>query len=330
AEQLARIDFGFAMSVINTHNVGLRLATSASEALRRRYLPELLAGRMAACTALTEPEAGSDVARMLTVAARDGDGWRLHGEKTWIVNARRAGLAIVFAQCGAVSDAAGIGAFAVDLGAGGVRRHAIDAPFSQTSMGTGRITLDGVRVPADHLLLPPGEAFRTILREINGARAYVAAMCCGMLAEALERAAAHGAERHVFGKPLREHPAWAGELARAACALDAARALSARAVEAVEAAEAVEASAAAEDAQRIAAEAKIVAVETCQRELPALLHAMGAAGLAAEHPFARHLAAAQMAGFTDGATWLLRARVARLGLRGAAARDVTTNERKEG
>ncbi|TYO90918.1 acyl-CoA dehydrogenase family protein [Oceanicella actignis] len=317
AERLARVDFGFAMSVINTHNVGLRLAASAPEALRRRWLPELLAGRLHACTALTEPGAGSDLAAMRTVATREGAHWRLDGEKSWIVNARRAGLAIVFAQCGAPGDVAGIGAFAVDLAAEGARRRAIDAPFALTSIGAGAIALTGVRVPEDHLLLPPGAAFGAIMNEINGARAYVAAMCCGMLAEALDRAAAHGAARRVFGKPLRAHPAWAAELARAAAALEAARALTARAVEAV---------AAGRDAQLVAAEAKVVAVETCQRALPELLHAMGAKGLEADQPFSRHLAAAQMAGLADGATWLLRARAARLRLREAPARAAATEQ----
>lgn len=302
-EALAAADFGFAMSVVNTHNVALRLCLGAPDALREKYLPGLLSGRISACTALTEPGAGSDFAAIATRAARSGNGWGLTGEKAWIVNGRHAGLAIVFAQCGTTGDASGIGAFLVDLTLPGVRAHAQDSAFSQTSIGTGGFVLDGVEVAEDHLLLEPGTAFKSILTEINGARAYVAAMCCGMLDAALSQAADYGETRRAFGKPLATHPGWRLALAEARTERAAARALTEEAIGCV---------AAGEDAQLVAAQAKLCAVRACQRHLPELLHAMGAAGLRPEYCFTRHLAAAQMAALTDGANALLRERVGRI------------------
>ena len=302
-EALAEADFGFAMSIVNTHNVAARLCASAGPALRDRHLPALLSGRISACTALTEPGAGSDFAAIRTQARPHQDSWRLTGEKTWIVNARHAGLAIVFAQCGKEGDAAGIGAFLVDLNQQGVRRHAIDSGFSQTSIGTGGFRLDDVNVPAEALLLAPGSAFRTILTEINGARAYVAAMCNGMLRTALDQVRDYGARRVSFGNPLDSYPGWRAPLGQAETELAASRALTARAVDLV---------ASGQDAQLAAAAAKLFAVETCQRALPLLLHAMGAEGLRPEYCFTRHLAAAQVAGLTDGASSILRDRVSRL------------------
>ena len=299
---LAAADFGFAMAVVNTHNVALRLFRSAPE-LAGEHLVTLLSGETSACTALTEPCGGTDAAAMRTRAVEAPGGWVLNGEKTWIVNGRRAGLAIVFAKCGGGDDPGSIGAFLVDLTAPGVERYPIDSAFAQTGTGTGGFTLKDVHLPRENLILPPGTAFRSILAEINGARAYVAAMCCGMLEAAIATVAAHGHRRVSFGKPLMEHQAWRLSLAQAGTDLAASRALTDRAISAVPDDRA---------AQRIAAEAKIHAVQTCQRHLPALLHAMGAEGLRLEHCLARHLAAVQSAALTDGAEAPLLERVSKL------------------
>lgn len=304
-EALAKVDFGFAMSVVNTHNAAARLAQTASARVRDYYLPLLLSGQISGCTALTEPGAGSDVAAITTRARKTADGWVLTGEKNWIVNGRHAGAAIVFAQCGDANDGSGIAAFLVDLRGPDVRRYPIESVFSQHSIGTGGFVLNDAAMPADHLLLPPGTAFKSILNEINGARAYVAAMCCGMLDAALEQTAAYGARRMTFGKPLSAHQSWRQTVAQAQTDLAAAQALATQAIHAIQTGE---------DAQRVAAEAKIFAVQTCQRHVPALLHAMGAEGLRPQYCHTRHLGAVQMAALTDGSTQMLHERVARLSL----------------
>lgn len=301
--RLAEADFGFAMSLVNTHNVALRLCQIAPATLRDRVLPALLSGRMSACTALTEPGTGSDFAAVTTTARPDGDGWRLSGEKTWIVNGRHAGLSIVYAQCAAPGDPAGIGAFLVDLDAPGVSRYAIDAGFSQTSMGTGGFAFTDVALSANTQLIPPGTAFKAILTEINAARTYVAAMCNGMTRAAIKVAEAYGATRHSFGKPLHAIPSWQAHLDAAKAALDVSHAATDAAIRLVSRDQ---------DAQLAAAQAKITAVGCAQTHLPELLQLMGAEGLRPEHPFTRHLAAAQVAGFTDGATNILKDRVSKL------------------
>ncbi|MGB7318878.1 MAG: acyl-CoA dehydrogenase family protein [Planktotalea sp.] len=300
---LAGADFGFAMSLVNTHNIALRLSEIASDTQKQRYLPSLLNGKISACTALTEPGAGSDFAAVTTKASKTDTGWLLNGEKTWIINGRHAGLSIVYAQCRAIGDAGGIGAFLVDLNAKGVTRYAIDSSFAQSSMGTGGFTLQDVEVEHDALLIAPGTAFKAILTEINGARTYVAAMCNGMLGKAVVDVATYGTQRTSFGKPLNAIPSWQAALSEAQTALDTSQTLTARAIDLVNTGH---------DAQLAAAQAKIEAVTCAQRQLPELLQLMGAEGLRPEHPFARHIAAAQIAGFTDGATNILKDRVARL------------------
>ncbi len=300
---LAGADFGFAMSLVNTHNIALRLCQIAPPDLRDQYLPSLLSGQTSACTALTEPGTGSDFAAVTTTARQYRDGWRLNGEKIWIINGRHAGLSIVYTQCANPGDASGIGAFLVDLTAPGVTCYAIDAGFAQTSMGTGGFLFTDVALPAQAQLIAPGTAFKAILTEINAARTYVAAMCNGMMSAAIETVQSYGATRHSFGKPLNAIPSWQAHLADAVAALEASTAVTAKAVTLVTNAQ---------DAQLAAAEAKIAAVTCAQTHLPQLLQLMGAEGLRPEHPFTRHLAAAQIAGFTDGATNILRERVEKL------------------
>ena len=304
-EILAAEDFGFAMSLVNTHNVALRLCRSAPPDLLAKHLPGLLSGATAACTALTEPGAGSDFAAITSHATPGGDGWHLSGEKTWIINARRAGLAVVFAHCGTPAGARSIGGFVVDLTQPGVTRHPIDSAFAQTSMGTGRLTFDHVALPPEALILPPGGAFKSIMVELNAARTYVAAMCNAMTRTALSEAAQYGTERHSFGTPLAAHQAWRIALVQAETDLAGAEALTAQAAAQIDAGE---------DAQLSAARAKIAATDCAQHHLPHLLHAMGAEGLRPTRCFTRHLAAAQIAALTDGTTTMLRERVARLTL----------------
>lgn len=302
-QALAAADFGFAMSVVNTHNVAARIAASGSPQARAAFLPALLWGEASACTALTEPDAGSDVAAMRTSARRVGDEWVLNGEKCWIVNARHAATAIVFAQTAEQGDITGIAAFLVDLTAPGCRRNATGSDFAQASAGTGGFVLSDVVLPADNLILPAGQAFHSIMSDINGARTYVAAMCCGMLDAALHHAGTYGATRRTFGQTLQAHQGWRLPLARAETALAAARVLTDAAIDAVDAGQ---------DAQLQAAFAKVAATDAACTHLPALLHAMGAEGLRPQYSMARHLAAAQIAALVDGSTEMLLERIARL------------------
>jgi alkylation response protein AidB-like acyl-CoA dehydrogenase len=299
---LAAVDFGFAMALVNTHNVAKRIASTARASVAEALLPDLFAGRASACTALTEPGAGSDAGAMRCSAVHTNGGWVLDGEKIWIVNARQARFAIVYAQTGEPGQAAGIAAFVVDLADPACNAFAIDSAISQTSIGTGGFRLNRCFVPDERLLLPAGTAFKAILEEINGARIYVAAMCCAMVSAALRLAQAHGEIRQTFGRPLNQHANWRESLAVSAASLAASWALVQAAITATETQG---------DVRHLAAAAKVHAVSLAQEHLPSLLHAMGAEGLRESYPFARHIGAAQMAALTDGSTAMLLDRLGR-------------------
>ena len=302
AELLAAEDFGMAMSLINTQNVADALAREAPAEVAQRYVCELLSGRRIGCTALTEPGTGSDFAAIQTRASPVAGGWRLDGRKAWITNAARADVLVVYAQTRPDSGAAGIAAFVVDAKREGFQRDPRTSTGGVRSMATGSFRLESYVCREDEMLHPPGQAFKRILNAINGARVYVAAMCCGMVGESLRVASAYGRERRTFGKSLHEHQGWRWSLANAAIDLDAARALVAAGAARIDAGA---------DAQGAAARAKIFATRMAQDHVAALLHAMGAEGLREEYPLLRHLAAAQVAGLVDGSTEMLLERVAR-------------------
>jgi len=302
AEILAAADFGVAMAVINSHNVANHLARIAAPGVVRRYVPALLAGERTGCTALTEPGAGSDFSAITTAARRVGDGWQLDGEKTWIVNATHADVMVVYAQTEPDGRAGGIAAFVVDGTRDGfVRSPRLDSDAAR-GIDAGGFQLHGYRALTDELLHPPGQAFKAALTSINGARIYVAAMCCGMVGECLRVASDYGSQRRTFGKTLHEHQGWRWNLADAAIDLEAARLLVDAASERIDNGS---------DAQATAARAKVFATRMAGRHIAALMHAMGAEGLREQHPFMRHLAATQVATLVDGSTEMLLERVAK-------------------
>jgi alkylation response protein AidB-like acyl-CoA dehydrogenase len=301
AEVLAAADFGFAMSLINTQNVAAKLAANASETIASAYLPGLLTGHRIGCTALTEPGAGSDFSAITTLATAVDGGWCLGGTKTWIVNAAQADVIIVYAKTEQDGDASSIGAFLIDTTRPGFYRQPGFDLAGQHSIGTGGFRLEGYQALPEEMLVPPGLAFKSILGEINGARTYVAAMCCGMVDAALNIAADYGRERKTFGKPLVQHQGWRWSLADAAVDLAAARLMVAEASALIDAGA---------DAQMASARAKIFATRLAERHLPALMQAMGAEGLREEYPFGRHMMGARVAGFADGSTEMLLERVA--------------------
>lgn len=300
ADRLAAADFGFAMALINTQNVAYKLARDAAPDVAARYIPDLLAAKRLGSTALTEPHAGSDFAAITTLATATNDGWQVNGSKAWIINTIASDVIVLYAQTEAGSGGAGIAAFLID----GTRPGFVRAdPFqltAQHTIGVGGFELKDYQVHKDELLQPAGQAFKFALRDINGARIYVAAMCCGMVDAALKIAADYGQTRQTFGRRLGQHQGWRWSLGEADVDLTAARQMVAHAAALIDRNE---------DAQFAAAKTKIFATRMAERHLPALAQLMGAEGLRDTYPFGRHQIGARIAGFVDGSTEMLLERI---------------------
>ncbi|GMU67287.1 MAG: acyl-CoA dehydrogenase [Acidobacteriota bacterium] len=250
---------------------------SGNEAMKRRWLPEVAAGRAMAALAMTEPEAGSDVASMTTRAARDGDGWRLDGAKHLISNAGIADFYTVFATVEPGTGAKGIACFVVAADAPGL--SFAGAQVLSEPHPLGALAFDGCRVAADTMLGGPGDGFKLGLRALDRLRPTVAAAACGFAARALEEALAHARARHQFGQPLAAQPLVQQKLARMATDLEAARLLVGRAATAADG-----------GAARItleAAQAKLFATEAAQRIVDDAVQVAGGRGVLAESIFDR-------------------------------------------
>lgn len=191
-------DFAFAMQGLGSGPITL----GGSEALRTHYLPRVARGEAIAAFALSEPEAGSDVAAMQTRARRDGEHWILDGTKTWISNGGIADFYCVFARSSDEPGARGISAFVVEAGSPGLaiaERIDVVAPHP-----LARLSLEGCRVPDSHRLGQPGEGFKLAMATLDIFRASVAAAALGFARRALAEALAYTARRRLFGQALAE------------------------------------------------------------------------------------------------------------------------------
>jgi acyl-CoA dehydrogenase len=186
---------------------------------KRAFLPRVAAGAAIAAFALSEPDAGSDVAALATTAARDGDSWRLDGIKTWISNGGLAHHYVVFARTGDEAGSKGLSAFIVDAGTAGLdasERIEVIAPHPLATL-----RLSGCRVPADRLLGKPGEGFKIAMATLDVFRSTVGAAALGFARRALDEAIARALERRMFGRTLAEFQLTQGKVADMATSIDA-------------------------------------------------------------------------------------------------------------
>ena len=195
AYRSALADFAFAMQGLGSAPVSL----FGSAELQRRYLPNVANGRCVAAFALSEREAGSDVAALATRARRDGDAYVLDGEKTWISNAGVADLYVVFART-ADDGARGLTAFAVDAATAGCSAGKRIETISPHPLGTLR--LEHCRVPGARRIGAEGEGFKIAMGTLDVFRSTVGAAALGFARRALDETVAHAKTRRLFGAPL--------------------------------------------------------------------------------------------------------------------------------
>lgn len=307
-EILSAVSMPFAFSLVNTGNVAARVAQRGNDRHRELYLADLMAGRRFGSTALTEPGAGSDFANIVTTATPVNGKWQLDGAKAWITNAAHSDVIFCYAQTEPGARGSGIALFLIDGTRPGFERLPPYELAGGHLIGTGGFRLDGYVAEADDLLSPPGEAFIAALSSVNGARTYVAAMCCAMVEATLASAVRYGAEREAFGKPVIAHQGLAWKLAGVQNRLEAARLLTERAIEVVT--ESLR-SGDATGAILPAAHAKKFATETAEADIATCIQAMGAEGLRSDHPGGHHLVGARIANYVDGSTEIQTDRIAR-------------------
>ncbi|HEV8642493.1 MAG TPA: acyl-CoA dehydrogenase family protein [Methylomirabilota bacterium] len=304
AEELARGSMSLAAAAAMQSLMGTSLIYKyGSEDLHRRYLVPALRGDLVATFALTEPNAGSDVANITTRAERRGDRYVLRGAKTWVTNAPVADLLTVAAKTSAERGLKNIALFLLDRATmrGITLGRKIDK-MSVRASETGEILLDDVEVPAAHLLggeTGGVEKVGTILSEI---RVMTAALSVGLGRAAYDAALKYARERQAFGKPIVEHQAIAFKLADMLTSLHAATLMTYQAAAAIDAGRSI---------VREAAMTKLFASEMAVRVTDEAARIFGSYGLAMEYPVQRYFRDARFLLPGGGTSEILRVVIGR-------------------
>ena len=266
----ALADFAFAMQGLGAGPISL----FGSDAQRRAWLPRTRRGEAIAAFALSEPRSGSDVAAIETTAARDGDGYVLSGEKTWISNGGIADFYVLFARTGEQPGARGLSAFIVPAEAPGLtiaERLDVIAPHP-----LARLCLDNCRLPAAALIGEPGQGFKIAMATLDVFRSTVGAAALGFARKALAHSLVRAQGRALFGEAMGELQLVQGMLAEMAVDVDAAALLVYRAAWAKDHG--------AERITREAAMAKLHATEAAQAVIDKAVQIHGGDGVRAGHP----------------------------------------------
>jgi acyl-CoA dehydrogenase len=262
-------DFAFAMQGLGSGPISL----FGSDALKERYLPPVARGERIAAFALSEPNAGSDVAAMQTTARRADGGFVIDGTKTWISNAGIADHYVVFARFPEAGER-GFAAFVVDADNPGLRvseRIDVIAPHP-----LGTLVFDGCRVDSDALVGEAGAGMRVALGTLDVFRTTVGAAALGFARRALDEAVRWTGERQAFGKPLRDFQLIQATLGEMALEVDASALLVYRA--------AWTRDSGADRVTREAAMAKLYATEAAQRVIDAAVQLFGGRGVVSGAP----------------------------------------------
>ncbi|CAM4215840.1 acyl-CoA dehydrogenase family protein [Comamonas aquatilis] len=275
-ETLARhnglADFAFAMQGLGSGAISL----AGTPAQKQRYLSRVAAGEAISAFALSEPEAGSDVAAMACEARLDGDHYVLNGEKTWISNGGIADFYVVFVRTGEAPGSRGISALIVDADTQGfeiAERINVIAPHP-----LARLQFTNCRVPVSQRVGAGGEGFKVAMRTLDVFRTSVAAAALGFARRALDEALQRATTRKMFGGVLADFQLTQAKLAQMATLIDSAALLTYRAAWQRDQGQNV---------TREAAMAKMTATENAQQVIDAAVQIWGGLGVVSDQPVER-------------------------------------------
>jgi alkylation response protein AidB-like acyl-CoA dehydrogenase len=278
------------------------LLSYGSDRQRAEVVPLLLSGQAFCALALTEPQAGSDAAAIRTRAERVQGGWRIHGRKTWISDAKGARWLILPARTGPEREGPrGVSLFLVPSDAPGIAMTPLPK-IGNNCMPSFDIGLDGVTVGEDALMGEEGRGFAQLMGTLHVSRASMAATVTGAASAAVEIAVAHARERVQFGRPIGKFQAVAHRIAEMRTRVDLSRLMVRHLAGLIEDGA---------PCRREAAQAKVVATETLRDVTDAGMQILASAGYSAEGDMQRLWRDSRLYTFGEGANDVLRDAIAR-------------------
>ena len=301
-EELAWACSGIQTALMLNNLVAWPLLLAGAESQKERYLPRLVKGGEMAAYALTEPNAGSDVAGIQATAMREGSAYVLNGTKTWITNAPVASFFIVFARTAMGKRHAGISALVVERDWPGVSAGKPFPKMGQHAAWTGEISFENVQVPAENLIGGEGDGFAMTMQVFDRSRPPVSAAAVGVARRALEEATRYAKERQAFGKPIIAQQGVGFMLAEMAIQIEAARLLVLKAGWLVDRGE---------RNVLAAAMAKAFAADMCMQVTTDAVQIFGGYGYSREYPVEKLMRDAKIYQIYEGTSQIQRLIIAR-------------------
>lgn len=294
-EALATYRQALMMPVLLAALPSLPLLLYADGEQQERFLPLVRQGEAAAAFALSEPNAGSDMGAMATIARKDGRNYVLSGKKSWVSAPADVSWFLVFARQDSVTDArTRLSCFVIERDAAGLTIEDAPVTLGMRSVPLATVSLHDVRVPLSQRVGAEGDGFKIAVETLNAVRPIVAARGLGLTASVLMAATRYTEQRRAFGETLFDLQLVRTKLADLAAKLEAARLLTYRAAALVDAGRIGKA-----DASLLAA-AKLIATELAVEASATCLHVCGAAGYTEELPLADALRDAHQLTIVEG------------------------------
>jgi alkylation response protein AidB-like acyl-CoA dehydrogenase len=218
---------------VQTSLAETNLLLYGSEELKQKYLVGLAKGELLGAWALTEPNAGSDVSGMQTIAKEEDDGWVLNGSKMFISNGDIADVVVVFARLPNTKRHDGMCAFVVEKGTPGfsIGNVEIGTKLGLRTSHTAELVFEDCKVPKENLIGKPGDGWDMAMKVLNSGRLSVAAGAVGIARACLEASIKFAKERHAFGRPIGKFQMIKDKIAQMSAEIDAARLLVMRAAQ---------------------------------------------------------------------------------------------------
>ena len=303
-EELAKASASAAHIVFTCASNISPLLVGGSEELKTRILPRYTAEGWLAALAITEPEAGSDVAALQSTAKRVGDHYVLNGAKAMISNGDNAGIYCLFAKTDPAAGRKGISAFAVEAGTPGLIPGRHERKMGMRGSVLTGLTLEELRVPAANRLGAEGDGFRICMESLNSARLITAAHSLGIAGGALEYARQYAKQRRQFGQAIADFQGVQALLADMATQLEAARALTYEATRKYDGK--------APDFVKFSAMAKLFATDMVMQVTTDAVQVLGGYGYLKDHPVERMMRDAKVEQIWDGTNQIQRMVIGRL------------------
>ncbi|MCL2219521.1 MAG: acyl-CoA dehydrogenase family protein [Chitinispirillia bacterium] len=315
-EELSKIDGGISLALAATALGTFPILLHASEEQKKKYLPDIAAGKSIAAFGLTEANAGSDALGMKTTAVLDGNEWVINGTKQWITNGENAKVYTVFAKTNPAKGARGLSCFIIEKGTPGFTFGKHEDKMGIRASSTTELVFQDCRIPKDAILGKEGLGAIVAIHTLNNSRPGVGSQALGIAAGALDDAVKYSRERVQFGSPISSFQAVQHMLADMATEVEAARALmyaTARWVDDLKK------NGSRESFAKESAMTKLFCSDVAMRVTVDALQVMGGYGYMKEYPMEKRMRDAKITQIYEGTNQIQRNEIALQLIKGAAS-----------